>query len=299
MRVAEDAAQRNVELESEIRGRNQELEMLKEVNRERCREVKELKSSNDELCSIIRHALEDMKREKMNFTNALHDRIERHAPSALGSCFADMEYYVQRPKDVPYVVDSVFHAPVGNGSNAMSSNVPAVAHRDCSQTGTPSHLGPASKRRREETPALDERWDQPNSRICLPASEYPRPNHRGDVAASAIPATSALASGTTSDQEIVAPGLIGFPFYLSGSMASQQDDQQSLIESSINNPFPRGDARSNSPVQLDSFPNHNITNPPLPEPEQGQLLWMPFDQSMMDSNFFGTIPESPTLGRPF
>lgn len=295
-----------MELESEIRDRNQELEMLKEVDRERCREVKELKSSNEELCSIIRHALGDMKREKMDLTT-LYDRAMRHAPSALSRYNADTGLHAQRHEDLSHDADSVSHAPVGNDSNAMLGKVPVVTYRHCSPTGTSSHLGPASKRRREETPALDERWDQPNSTTCFPAPVYPRPNHHGDVAASAIPATGALASGTTSDQEIVVPGLIGVSSHLppqGGSMASQQDHQQPSIASyndnwSITDPFSYGDARFNSPEQFEFFPNSNIANPLLPQAQQVQPPCMHFDHGMTDIDFVGTIPESPTLGKPF
>lgn len=271
-----------MELETELRDRDQELEKLKEVDRERFREVHELKSSNVELRSIIRHALEDMKREHIRMTNALQDRIKRHAPCALRSYCAQTEPRVPSTRcsqDPPYAIDSVSHAPAGtvhkhiNIFNAMSSNVPRVDRWDCSPTDTSSLLGPATKRRRWEVPTFDECWDQPNSRTHLPAPEHSGSIYRGNFAASAGPAAGTSASKTTSDQNVVTSALAGIPSYLSpqcGSMPSQQYDQQPSIESyddiirSFNNPVIRLNAQSDSPVQFESLPQYNIANSPLP-----------------------------------
>jgi hypothetical protein len=256
-------------------------------------------------------------REHVGLTNALHDRIKRHAPCALRSYCAQTEpcmLSTRCSQDLPCAVDSVSHAPVGtvhkhvNAFNALSSKVPGVGRGECSPIDTSSLLGPAAKRRRWEAPTLDERWDQPNSRPHLAAPEGFGPIHHGNVEASACPATGTLASVTTSDQDIVASALVGVSTYKSpqcGSVSSQQYNQQASTESyddiirSINESGFRDASRSDNSVQLDSFSGHNIANPLLQQPRQGQPSWMNFDQGMIDFDFLGAIPETRTLGRPF
>ena len=128
--VAEDAARRNMELEIELRDRNRELEMHKEVDREHCRQINELRSTNrghcrqinelrsanQELSSIIRHALEDMRRENVDLTNALHDRIEGHAPSALSVYFTENGPSMSSALD-PEAQRQQWDAPVYNIAN--------------------------------------------------------------------------------------------------------------------------------------------------------------------------------------
>lgn len=81
--LATEATQRNVEAENELRCCQQDNEKLKESNHTQCREIRDLEADKEELCSILRHALEDMQRDGVTVRNALHDRIKRHASSVL------------------------------------------------------------------------------------------------------------------------------------------------------------------------------------------------------------------------
>ena len=315
-----------MELEGKLLDRNEELEMLRGIDRERSNEAHKLVSSNEELCSIIRHALEDMKREGVGLSNALQDRIKRHAPSALGNCFADKEPAIsptRRSQGPPYAVGSLSQAPVDTGykrtnaSNAMSNNVPNICHlnQDHTPIDTSSLLGPAAKRRRRDGATNDEIWEWPTSTSHLPALSVPV--HGKNTTVSAKSTAGVFAFEATTGQELAASALAGASSDQSTQreyMASRQDHQQAPTESendamrSIGHPLPRVDTRSDSPVHLfDSSPKHNNANPPLPQlmsgdqlhPTQNQPPWMGFGQEAISSDFFDTISESNLWGDHF
>lgn len=70
--LAEKATQRNEELEAELCG-----------YRQRAEDIQRYKSRNEELLSIIKHALDDLERSGMGISRALRDRVRRHAKDAL------------------------------------------------------------------------------------------------------------------------------------------------------------------------------------------------------------------------
>ena len=109
--------------------------MLREADRAHRRKICELKASNEELCSIIRHALEDMQREKVCLTNALHDRIERHAPSALASYITGLQPHASSSnlsKDAPRNSGRTSQGPISTvhecseAFESISASVPAT-----------------------------------------------------------------------------------------------------------------------------------------------------------------------------
>lgn len=279
--------------------------MLKQGIRDRDHEADKLSSANVELCSIIRHALEVMQRANVDLTGALHERIERHVPSALippvlfqGPSYAN-DSFSYPPVDIPY-----------EQSNAFSA-VPSMANGINRRCGAPmdtfSLPGRATKRRRGEAVTHDDAlWNCPNSRTCLPGSERSGPIQDDHITAFTGPATGALAPIETSGQVAFAAGASSDQFPRMDSMPSQRYHQQASAEAyndtnqSIDHPVSRGNTRPDSPVlEFESSSRHNVANPPLPQPmsgEQyysmpGQLPWMGYDQGMTESDFLDTISE--------
>ena len=297
MRVAEDATKRNIELEKELR----------DCKQEHCREVQKLTSSNKELRSIIKHALEDMKRENVDLTNALQDRIKLHAPSAL-ILFAPFSWgpsysnnpLSHPPGDIPYEQSNRC-----NASYAVSSIADINNHRDGTPMDICSLAGPATKRRRREIATHNDKFrDRPNSRTYLPESGRSSPiqdNYNTDFT---VPATGALASIETSGQAPFAAGASSHQYPLLDSGPSQRYHQQAAAEGhfvtnqSIGPEVFRGDARPDSPMlAFESSTRHNVASPPVPQlisGEQrqltpGQLPWTDLDQGIMEPDFLGAM----------
>lgn len=144
MEIATEAAQRNVEAESELRDCREENEKLMETNGTCCRRIEKLESEKEELYSILRHALEDLKRDQGAVTEALHDRIKRHAPSVL-------EKYQIGPKA------AISTAPAIQGAPRTPSSLSQEPVGTTDQTS--SSLPPPAKRRRFDLPTPN---DVPN-----------------------------------------------------------------------------------------------------------------------------------------
>lgn len=299
MSVAEDATQRNVELESELENCKQELDRLKQGIRDRDHRANQLISANEELCSIIRHALEDMKRANVDLTNALHDRIQRHAPIALippvpfqgpSNAYNSSSY---APAGIPYEQSNVLPA--------VSSIANDIDRRAGAPMDTFSLPGPATKRRRGEAATHDDAlWNCPNSRTYLPGSERSGPIQNDYNANSTGPATGALASIETSVQAAFAGLASSHQVPQLDSMPSQNYYQQASAEAHndttqpIGHHISCGDARPDSPVLgFESSSRHNVASPPLPQLMAGEqfpstpdlLSWMEYEQTMTDDFF--------------
>jgi hypothetical protein len=212
VRVAEDATQRNVELESDIRDRDQELEMLREADRKHRGDICELKSSNEELCSIIRHALEDMQREKVCLTNALHDRIKRHAPSALISYIARSQSQASvsyQPEGAPHNGDQSSQGPFGtvhewtDTFESMPASVPTTRQHNSARVDTCLLTRPTAKRQRREVPTCDDDWICQLSILPKPLNESADFIPKDVIGAAPISTPSFLASGPTDVRDAV------------------------------------------------------------------------------------------------
>lgn len=242
-----------------------------------------------------------MQRANVDLTNALHDRIKRHAPSALISPVP-----FQGPSNA---YNSFSYPPVGipyEQSNALPAT-PSIANGvnrwDDAPINTLSLPGPSAKRRRREIATHDgQLWEYQNPRTYLPGSEIQNKYNPDSTG----PATGALASTETSDQTAFAAGASLHQFSRPDSIPSQRNHQQASSEAHngtnqfVDRSVFCGYPQPGSPMLgFESSTRHNLASPPLPQPMSGeqyhsmpdQLPWMGYDQGMMDSDFFDAMSE--------
>jgi len=250
-----------------------------------------------------------MRRANVDLTNALLDRIKRHAPIALrppdpsseGTSYANnsFSYPPYPPVDIPYGRNNALPAAssIANGND----------RRHDAPMNTFSLPGPSAKRRRGEIATHDgQLWDYQNPRTYLPGSEKAGPVQNNYNSGSTGPATGALASTETSDQTAFAAGASLHQFSRPDSIPSQRNHQQASSEAhNDTNQFVDrsvfcGYPQPGSPMLgFESSTRHNLASPPLPQPMSGeqyhsmpdQLPWMGYDQGMMDSDFFDAMSE--------
>jgi hypothetical protein len=155
VRLAEDASHQNHRLEGELKERVQELDGLKDANRDlRNRNLElesektELVSKQEELFSIIRHAMEDMERCGIIPTGAFLDRVKRHVPSA-------QQMYPPVSTQPAQVVTQFEHAPYTPSSTSYRGD----ANRFCQSAATAhaasQHASSGSSRQQDR---MDGSW---------------------------------------------------------------------------------------------------------------------------------------------
>jgi len=184
--------------------------MLREADRAHRRKICELKASNEELCSIIRHALEDMQREKVCLTNALHDRIERHAPSALASYIAGLQPHASSSnlsKDAPRNSGRTSQGPISTvhecseAFESISASVPATRQHASARVDTYLSGQRTTKRQRRGVHPCEDDWDCQPSISPKPLNQCADSFNKDMSGAFTTSASNALASEPTNVQD--------------------------------------------------------------------------------------------------